>query len=92
MKFTGKDGCFTFYTSINFFKRRRVKKHGKDSFFSEEGERETKVFDDDPFIMAKPALEILAENEFAYISDIIITKEQGRRFALFKTVRNSVFR
>ena len=78
MKFTGKDGCFTFFTNINFFKRRKVKKYGKDSFFSEEGERETKVFDDDPFIMAKPALEIVSENEFAYISDIIITKQTSK--------------
>ena len=92
MKFTGKGGCFTFFTNINFFKRRRVKKHGKDSFFSEEGERETKVFDDDPFIMAKPALEIVSENEFAFISDIIITKQQGKSLSFMKRGFNYFFR
>lgn len=77
-----KRGCFSFFRSINFFKRRRVKKSKTDSFFTEEGERETKVFEDEPFVMAKPTLENVSENDFAFISDIIITKRDGKRLYL----------
>ena len=85
----GKRGCFSFFRSINFFKRRRVKKTKKDSFFTEEGERETKVFEDEPFVMAKPGLENVSENDFAFISDIIITKREGKRidFNVFFIIR-----
>ncbi|CAG5105049.1 Oidioi.mRNA.OKI2018_I69.chr1.g1788.t1.cds [Oikopleura dioica] len=51
-----------------------------DSFFTEEGERETKVFEDEPFVMAKPGLENVSENDFAFISDIIITKREDETF------------